>query len=513
MKSKFPRKAPAKALSDELGGHTRKKKHDRESRVRIEGARHRARNAPDAQLRLEERPVAELQAPAINIRKLEEEHIAEVAESMAMFGNVVPLLVSGNEVVDGMIRLEAARRLGMETVPCIAVDHLNASEIKRLRIALNRLSEKGEYDIANFRLVLQEIRAEVPEIDIPGMTSAELEIILDDTGPEADSGDIVPDIRPDAPVARIGDIFCLGDHWLVCGDARDAASYAPLADAGLKARITATDFPYGCAIGGFATGKGAVKHREFVGASSGVDREVIAELMRSVIPRCCLHLIPGGLGFFFIDWRGVDIVVQIGRDCGGELINILVWNKGRGGMGGLYRNAHEFIPVLKFGDEPHLDRVKLGRYGRDRTNVLTYPGATTPGSSARAALADHPTPKSVELVADLIRDTADPGEIVLDPFMGSGTTIIAAEKTGRIAYGIELDPLYVDVAIRRWQALTGERATHTATGLSFDALEERRANEQAGSDEGERGTAACRGAGDPRADREGPHGPGEPLVI
>jgi DNA modification methylase len=478
MTKDFPAKKSPKALKEKLAAKSRKKKRDLESGVVLETARQTRRNRAEPSLGIVLRPIGELYAPSVNVRRLNEDHIAEVAQSIAAFGNIVPLLATAEgEVIDGVTRLEAARHLEYAEVPCIEIDHLSRSELKRLRLAVNRLGEKGEYDLENLRLELEEIVLDESVLEIPGFDGAELDIILDSGGTDEAAETTIPERDPRTAVARPGDIFTLGVHTLVCGDARDAESYSGLAEAGLKARLIIADFPYGCAIEGFASGKGAVKHREFVGNSSGVDEETIATLFADVLEEAPKHLVEGGLGFYPMDWRGLYTFLRVAREAGTMLLNLLVWNKGRGGMGGLYRNAHELIAVLKHGDAPHLDRVKLGKHGRDRTNVLTYPGATTPGSSARAALADHPTPKSVELIADLILDTTKRGEIVLDPFMGSGTTIIAAEKTGRIAYGIELDPLYVDVAIRRYEAYTGQQAVHIGSGKSFRELGEERRRE------------------------------------
>lgn len=478
MTKDFPKKRSPRALKEKLAAKSRKKKRDLESGVVLETARQKRRNRPEPELKIMLRPIEELHAPSVNVRRLNEDHIAEVAQSMAAFSNIVPLIITTEgEVIDGVIRLEAAKRLEYAEVPCIEIDHLSRTELKRLRLAVNRLGEKGEYDLENLRLELEEIVLDESGLDIPGFDGAELDIILDSGGAGEAVETAIPEREPRAAIARLGDRFTLGAHTLVCGDARDAESYSGLAEAGLKARLIVADFPYGCAIEGFASGKGAVKHREFVGNSSGVDEETIAALFADVLEEIPKHLVEGGLGFYPMDWRGLFTFLRVAREAGTTLLNLLVWNKGRGGMGGLYRNAHELIAVLKHGDAPHLDRVKLGKHGRDRTNVLTYPGATTPGSSARAALADHPTPKSVELIADLILDTTKRGELVLDPFMGSGTTIIAAEKTGRIAYGIELDPLYVDVAVRRYEAYTRQQAVHIGSGKSFRELGEERQKE------------------------------------
>jgi len=228
-----------------------------------------------------------------------------------------------------------------------------------------------------------------------------------------------------------------------------------------------TDPPFGCKIAGLVSGNGAVKHQDFIDGSGGMSSEELEGLLAAAYDNAARHLVDGGLVYSFMDYRELETLLRVGRKLGFALLNILVWDKGRGGMGGLYRSACEFICLFKSGNAPHLDRVSLGKHGRDRTTVLSYPGATTPGSSAREQLHAHPTPKSVELIADIMIDTTDRGEIILDPFMGSGTAVIAAQRTGRVAYGLELDPHYCDVIVKRFERVTGIEAVHAGTGMTF----------------------------------------------
>ena len=179
---------------------------------------------------------------------------------------------------------------------------------------------------------------------------------------------------------------------------------------------------------------------------------------------------PGGLMASFIDWRSVDLLLNTGRELDLELLNMIVWAKTNAGMGALWRSQHELLPVWKVGSDPHVNNVELGRHGRNRTNVWTYPGASSLGSDARAGLHSHPTVKPVAMLQDMLLDVTHRGDAVLDPFSGSGSTLIAAERTGRTFYGVDLDPAYVDVAVRRWQALTGGEAVLEGVGATFDEV-------------------------------------------
>ncbi len=235
-----------------------------------------------------------------------------------------------------------------------------------------------------------------------------------------------------------------------------------------KAAACFTDCPWNLPIEGFVSGLGEKKHKDFKMAAGEMSPEAFQEFVDTFSRLIAEYLEDGGVVYSCIDWRSHDRIVAGGKRAGLTHINTLVWNKGSGGMGGLYRSAHELIPLLCKGKTPKTNNVELGRHGRDRTNVWSYPGANKPGSSAAQALKHHPTPKPVELVEDALLDVTNRGELVLDPFMGSGTTLLAAERSGRLAAGIELDPTYVDVCIRRWQDMSGLDAVNAATRQTFN---------------------------------------------
>jgi DNA modification methylase len=254
----------------------------------------------------------------------------------------------------------------------------------------------------------------------------------------------------------------LGAHHLLCGDARDERAYAELLGM-RKADAAFTDLPWNIPIKGFVSSQ----HDDFqMGAGELSDAE-FQELIDASHQHMADHLEDAGVVYSCIDWRSHDRIVLGAKRAGLTHINTIIWNKGSGGMGGLYRSAHELIPLFCKGKSPKTNNIELGKHGRDRTNVWSYPGANRPGSSAGKALKHHPTPKPVEMVEDALLDVTKRGELVLDPFSGSGTTLLAAERSGRVAAVIELEPGFVDVCIRRWEEMTGREAVHAETQLTF----------------------------------------------
>jgi len=243
-----------------------------------------------------------------------------------------------------------------------------------------------------------------------------------------------------------------------------------------------TDAPYNVPIGGHVSGLGKVKHAEFAMASGEMSRPEFIAFLSTAIKHLITNVQDGAVLDLCIDWRHLAEILSAIEANELALLNLCVWNKRNGGMGSLYRSKHELILIAKKGTAPHTNNVELGKHGRYRTNVWDYAGVNSFGKGRTADLADHPTVKPVALVADAIRDVTRPGEIVLDAFMGSGTTILAAERTKRLAYGIEIEPGYVDVAIRRWSAVTGEKAVLARTGETFESVALHRANESGNSE-------------------------------
>jgi DNA modification methylase len=395
-----------------------------------------------------------------------------------------PLVVTDdNEVVIGEVLLIAAQEAGIETVPVIRLKAISPLEAKALSIAYQKLGDLGVNDRAKIgEYILQfEATLDLEATDI-GFEIAEIDLMICE--PECEEQDEVPRLEP-VPVSEPGDLWTLGQHRLIHGDALDGGMYEQVL-AGAKAHAVFTDPPYGCRIDGFVAGKG--RHREFVMGSGEMSEAELSELFtgfnRNLIP----HLAPGAVVYEAIDWRSLHLLMDATRPILGPLVNLAVWSKDRAGQGSFLRSQHELILIFKTRGRMR-NNVQLGRYGRNRSNVWNYPSAVTSGKGSEEGniLAEHPTPKPVRMIADALLDTTRRGDLVIDPFVGSGSTIIACERVGRRARAIELDTRYVDLSIRRWQAWTGEKAVQASTGETFD---ERAATATARAEEEAHGEAA-----------------------
>lgn len=428
-----------------------------------------------------------------NARQHPDKHVRQLAKSVATFGFNVPILIDDQfRVISGHGRLLAAKQLGWHEVPTLTLAHLTPSQIQAYRIADNRLTDCSTWDE---RLLAEQLK-ELSEADLDfdldaiGFDMPEIDLRIQSLGDlsdePADESDSTPASGP--PVSMVGDIWQLGPHRIVCGSALEPATYEALLGSN-RAAVVFTDPPYNVPIAGHVSGKGSIQHREFAMASGEMSSQEFTAFLSQFLGTTKERCVAGGLIYACMDWRHLREMTAAGDAQQLELKNLCVWDKGCGGMGSLYRSQFELVFVYKTGAGTHKNNVQLGKYGRNRTNVWQYAGVN---SFARKTgegnlLALHPTVKPVALVADAILDASERGDIVLDPFLGSGTTVIAAEKTGRIGMGIELDPHYVDTAVRRWQRLTGQHAVHTHTGEPFDVIAQQRAD--AADDLAE--TAAC----------------------
>jgi DNA modification methylase len=438
--------------------------------VNHESNKHELRDASD---RVEQVPISQLKPAGRNARIHSKAQIEKIAASIERFGFVNPILADkGGRVIAGHGRLEAATLRGLRTVPVLRIEHLSPSEIRAYAIADNRLAELADWDKDILKLELGELSIDLPDLDltVTGYETGELDlIILGDresdiaSAGEADEG---PEIEEGPVVSRPGDIWDLGPHRLVCGDARLSASFDSLLGERV-ADLMITDPPYNVRIDGHARGLGQHQHMDFAMASGEMSEHQFSAFLEQVFTNLAHRTRSGSLHYTFMDWRHMREVLSAGGKAYDQLLNLCVWDKGTGGMGSLYRSQHELVFVWKSGPDPHINNVQLGSFGRNRTNVWHYPGANSFGPERSEMLALHPTVKPVALIADAILDASDRGALVLDPFCGSGSTIIAAEKVNRVAAGIELDPRYVDVAVRRFERLTGTDARHAISGLSF----------------------------------------------
>jgi DNA modification methylase len=420
---------------------------------------------------IEYRPISDLKPYNRALRNHPETQLAKLEASIRLFGFNNPILVDDDgTIIAGHARLEAAKRAGLLDVPTIRIAHLSKAEVKAFRLAEQRLGELATWDKEALVLEIKEIIAlDEVEVDLLGWETAEIDIMLDTTGAdEADPADEMPD-PPAVPVTRSGDLWLLGKHRLLCGSCLESEIWERLM-AGAEAAMSFTDPPYNVPIAGHVSGLGKAQHREFAMGSGEMSEAEFTSFLTAFLEHCSEHLRDGAVLCVCIDWRHAFELQSAARASGLTLLNICVWNKTNAGMGSLYRSKHELVLILKKGKAPHRNNVELGRHGRYRTNVWDYAGANSFGRTRDQDLADHPTVKPVSLVADAIRDVTARGEIIVDPFMGSGTTILAAERTGRIAYGTEIDPAYVDVAVRRWQTMSGQEAVLAETGQTFAAM-------------------------------------------
>jgi DNA modification methylase len=427
------------------------------------------------EMKTEDVNVASLKPYPNNSRVHSRKQIRQIANSIEKFGFVNPVLTDdAYQIIAGHGRYEAAKQLGMDTVPTIRLSHLSPSEVRAYVIADNRLAEKAGWDREMLRTELQGLIALDFDVEITGFDPPEIDFMLDEAREASDetpSEDAVPGRSGGPAVSILGDIWELGKHRLICADAREERPYDLLMQ-GHKASFVIADAPYNVRIENFVSGNGRVVHREFKMASGEMSEEQFVDFLKATFERLKENTTDGSIHMIFMDWRHQLEMMMAGRQVYSELKNVCIWNKSVGGMGSLYRSKHEFVYVWKSGEGEHRNNVELGKHGRNRTNVWDYAGVTAHTAQNREELALHPTVKPVALVADAIKDVTVANDFVLDPFCGSGTILIAAERTGRRARAIELDPHYVDVAVRRWETYTGKRAVHEARGITFEECEE-----------------------------------------
>ncbi len=428
-------------------------------------------------LQIEYLPPERLRPYPNNARAHSKKQIRQIAKSIERFGFNDPVLISDDfEVIAGHGRLEAAKLLGLKLIPTLRLSNLSPTDRRAYALAANRLAELSGWDREILALELQGLEDfNFDEIEVTGFSLGEIDDILDEAtekkadepGPEDD----IPAARSrDAVVSRMGDLWILGPHRLLCGDARNTADYRRLLS-GELADLVLTDPPFNVAIKDNVSGLGRVRHENFAMASGEMSESEFTAFLSSFLRCAKASAKDGAILFVFMDWRHLYELITAGREVDLALKNLVVWAKDNAGLGTFYRSKHELILVFKNGDAPHTNTFELGQYGRYRTNVWQYAGVNTFRAGRLDELAMHPTVKPTALVADAIRDVTRRGAIVLDPFAGSGTTIIAAEKTGRHARAIEYEPTYCDVIVRRWQQYTGKAALLEGAAQTFEDVE------------------------------------------
>jgi DNA modification methylase len=424
-------------------------------------------------------PVEALRPNPSNPRTHSRKQIKQIAASIRKFGFLNPVLVDdANLVLAGHGRVEAAKLENLTHVPIIRFDHLTGVQKRAYVIADNKIAEQAGWDREILAIELGELidllPAEGLDVSLTGFEAPEIDLLLADMAPSRlDPEDVLPALPRNA-VTRRGDLWLLGKHRLLCGDAQAADDFARLMN-GASASAVFCDPPYNVRVSAIG-GRGQVRHPEFAFASGEMPPPHYRKFLSQTLANGVRVSAQGAIHFVCIDWRHISDLIDVGRKLYDAMLNLVVWNKSNAGQGSFYRSQHELIGVFRVGEHPHRNNVELGRFGRNRSNVWTYAGVNAFGRDRLEALAAHPTVKPVALIADALLDCTARGDRVLDQFAGSGTTILAAEKVGRIGFGIEYEPGYVDVAIKRWQKSTRLEATLAGDGRSFEDMGAVRSN-------------------------------------
>lgn len=413
-----------------------------------------ARAAPSAhRLAVVYRPAAVLKPDPRNARTHPKRQIEQLVQSIREFGFTNPILVDETDtLIAGHGRLRAAKELGLSEVPTITLEGLSEAQKKALRLADNKIALNAGWDLEILKLELDEISTIDVDFDLSltGFSSGEIDVVLKAANDPDD--EIIPAV-PVEPRTKLGDIWVLGEHRLGCGDGRDVGFLQRVVGEGAQIDAAFLDPPYNVKINGHANATG--RHREFAMASGEMNTLEFQTFLSETLGAAAKVSRDGAVHFVCMDWRHMDDVSTTAADVYDALLNLCVWNKSNAGMGSLYRSKHELVFVYRVGSAPHFNAVELGKHGRNRTNVWDYASVNSMAGSRREDLALNPTVKPVALVADALQDVTKRADLVFDMFSGSGTTLIAAERTGRRLRGCDIDPAYVDVAVERWVQMTG----------------------------------------------------------
>lgn len=430
-----------------------------------------------APLRVEYLAPRNLMPSAHNARVHPAPQVRALAKSIKMFGFLSPVVVdANNNLLCGHGRIEAAKLLGLETVPVVRADALSEAERRAFMLADNRLSESATWDRDKVAFELQFlVDLDFPEIEVTGFTLNDIDVRLDEkkekNGPTNGPDDLLPALDPIA-VSRLGDLWVMGQHRLLCGTSLDTSSYDTLLH-GSVADCVVTDAPFNLSARSI-TGLGKHRHKDFAMAHGEMSERDFTEFLTTFLRLAKSSAKSGSIFYLFMDWRHLFELQNACREVGLVQKNLAVWVKRNAGMGTFYRSQHELILIAKNGDSPHLNTFELGQHGRHRSNIWMYAGNNSFHGDREAELAMHPTTKPVEMLADILRDVTRRKGVILDPFGGSGSIVIAAEKTGRCARVIEIDPHYCDVIVRRFETYTGKAAKLESSGLTFEEVRSQR---------------------------------------
>lgn len=436
-----------------------------------------------AQFKICPRKISDLKPFKNNARTHSKKQLEQIAQSIKKFGFNNPVLIGDDDmIIAGHGRVAAAGLIGMDEVPTLRLSHLSAADRRAYILADNKLAANAGWDNEVLAFEMQSLIDLDFDLTLTGFEMVEIDSILEIAAEgSVDGNNSLEDQVPEAgavQVSKPGDIWELGRHRLMCADARERDNVVAIMG-GDEADIIFTDPPYNVRIDGHVCGLGKTHHREFAMASGEMSRSEFVNFLTTTLGNASSVCRDGAIAYVCMDWRHIGEVLEAGTAAFDEFKNLCVWNKNNGGMGAFYRSKHELVFVFKKGTAQHVNNFGLGDGGRYRTNVWDYPGISGRGGAGADDLAMHPTVKPVELVADALRDCSLRGDIVLDIFAGSGSTLIAAEKCGRRARVIEYDPVYCDTIIRRFAAFTGKQGVLIETGASFDELESLRAAESA----------------------------------
>ncbi|MBT3392486.1 MAG: ParB N-terminal domain-containing protein [Elusimicrobiaceae bacterium] len=427
-------------------------------------------------LEIEYLPLSTIKPYKNNPREHSPKQISQIAKSIKQFGFTASILIDeDNEILAGHARLEAAKIINLKTVPTVMIKHLSDAEKKAYRVADNQLCLVGKWDFDLLKLEFAEIEKLENldfSLDITGFETGEIDVILDGSLADKDKklnekDNTIPFIPKNEIISKFGDIWELGNHKILCGDALQSENYKKLLG-DKKADMICVDFPYNLHVDSFAC-SGKIQHKNFAMAAGEMSSEEFQEFLNKNFKLLKEYSKNGSLHYAFMDWRHIKEIILAGTDIYEHYINLCLWSKDNAGMGSLYRSRHELIFIFKHGNRPHTNNVQLGSMGRYRTNIFEYPGVNSFGKN-RENLKLHPTCKPVEMIKDMVLDVTNRGDLVLDSFLGSGTTLIASEKINRKCFAMEIEPLYVDTAIRRWQDLTGKSAVHVESGKTYREL-------------------------------------------
>lgn len=408
-----------------------------------------------------------------NARLHSKRQLRQLEELIRRYGFTNPVLIDEHDtILAGHGRVRAAINMGLALIPCRIKAGLSEAEKRVLVIADNKAALNASWDevvlAAQIHIVDEE--AVVP-VAVLGFDPVEIDLLQSAVAPVEKDGvpedDVLPPIEDDNPVSVAGDIWNCGEHRIICGNALEDETYASLMGDDL-AEMVFGDLPYNVPIDGHVSGLGKVRHREFSMASGEMDEAAFTGFLKSIFTLLVRHSLDGSIHFQCMDWRHLSEMTNAARGVYSELKNLIVWDKGVAGMGTFYRSRHELVFVFKNGTARHINNFELGQFGRHRSNIWQYRGMAGAGGNRLAELQLHPTIKPAQLIADCLLDCSRRGGLVLDPCAGSGSTLIAAEKTKRRARLIEIDPVYVDRTVRRWQLFAKEDAIHAVTGETFN---------------------------------------------